>query len=476
MAKGNTMSIDQVGAHAKGLGFTTWEGYYNWCSKNGFSAATRKTNKKLKEEERTFRAFRADSILKKYKKDKTKNFLQNLAEGYIAPNIPSHIKQAYESVWSENRQTYVSLLIHLYKVSKLLKNTEYYAPIAKLMMYKMQWVRSFEDWKPHSHNLHKQFSELTRYLLCKYDIPRFMDTAWFDTKDHGCSIVSGIGNWGPMDWFVEMGSGTNIRKCPSLPVPLTKKMAHNFTQAPSDANIKDAFLWAQITAEGGDERLFRALLSTRLNDSFKNNEFRLQVMRFFANNPMIDTDQIGPIIDYIRDQKYRLRREAVRPGVVETLAPAQPNFSMAGRSVQSLLAQMERWHRQLGKEKKGGKVEWEHSTIPNFEHVEGKPPKERVWTITELLSSGELNSEGRAMKHCVSSYAHSCAHGSCSIWTLERRQYGSIEKLITIELRKDTISQLRGKLNRLPNAVESRIINLWASKEGLKISKYLSYL
>ncbi len=36
----------------------------------------------------------------------------------------------------------------------------------------------------------------------------------------------------------------------------------------------------------------------------------------------------------------------------------------------------------------------------------------KIWKIEQLISHAELISEGRAMKHCVASYAHSCVRGS----------------------------------------------------------------
>jgi hypothetical protein len=54
------------------------------------------------------------------------------------------------------------------------------------------------------------------------------------------------------------------------------------------------------------------------------------------------------------------------------------------------------------------------------------------------------------MRHCVASYAQSCALGHSSIWTMELRTRAGVEKHQTIELTRDRfIVQCRGKQNRL---------------------------
>jgi hypothetical protein len=55
------------------------------------------------------------------------------------------------------------------------------------------------------------------------------------------------------------------------------------------------------------------------------------------------------------------------------------------------------------------------------------------------------------MKHCVATYASSCARGHCSIWTMEVESMDGITKAVTIEVRNSAllICQVRGKANRL---------------------------
>ena len=76
----------------------------------------------------------------------------------------------------------------------------------------------------------------------------------------------------------------------------------------------------------------------------------------------------------------------------------------------------------------------------------------KFWSIRELLSSDELIDEGRALRHCVSTYARSCHTGRSSIWSMEIEDENGRRKILTIEvaLREKVIRQVRGRRNRLP--------------------------
>jgi hypothetical protein len=93
--------------------------------------------------------------------------------------------------------------------------------------------------------------------------------------------------------------------------------------------------------------------------------------------------------------------------------------------------------------------------------------------IRELLSAGELTAEGRALRHCVASYASACASGACSIWTMELHGFEGVQKRQTIEVRGDLVVQCRGRFNKLPSEQEREILARWAQQEGLVIASYI---
>jgi PcfJ-like protein len=365
---------------------------------------------------------------------------------------------------SVERKTLFRTLLLLESKSKLFKSTEHVCGVIALAKNIGDWRKPLEKWKEKSHNADQQFSELARYLLADYDVPRFMDKAWFqgDTKQQ--------------QWFKHLGAGNNIRTAEALPVPLTKKMAHAFVQAPQKYTIDAAFRWAQVQAMGGDKYLTDALLETKIVGDFRDNDFWLSVLRFFIRNPMLDPVHISPIIDYIWYQKYEHRERFLEQGVAEDIGPEQPNFSMRGRTVESLLRAVDAWHQQLGKEVKGGKLQWKKSEIDDYKFIEGSKESKnmKIWRIRELLNSNELVAEGREMKHCVVTYAHSCSKRICSIWTMDVETKDCLEKLLTIEVNDSKfIQQVRGKCNRNPIEKEKAVIKRWAQQEKLELASYI---
>jgi hypothetical protein len=281
------------------------------------------------------------------------------------------------------------------------------------------------------------------------------------------------------NWYKHIGTGQNIRTAPGIPVALTKKMAHHFLFAPKQYNVEEAIRWGQVHALGGDKRLMDALRGTRLLGNFKNDEFWLNVIRFFIANPMLDVSHVHPIIDYIWNQKFENQRVFVARGVVEEHDPPQPNFSMKGRTPKTLLHQVNDWHRQLGRETRGGDFEWMRSEIGEFHLREGSEKKGNLkyWYIRELLSTDELIHEGRKLHHCVRSYAKSCYTGKTSIWTMESEDENGRHKALTIEIsqRENLIRQVRGKRNRLPTEKEKYILTQWATYEKLEIAEYVRF-
>jgi len=280
------------------------------------------------------------------------------------------------------------------------------------------------------------------------------------------------------DWFIHIGKGNNLRNAvmPSG-LSLTKKMVHHFLTAPDDYSVNEAICWAQVNALQGRGYVAEGLRGTRLIDDIDNNEFWQSVIRFFIANPMLDKNQYGPIIDFIHFQKYEPQDIFVGPGQIERRPAPQPGFSMHGRSVDSLLNQMEGWHHELGRISEFKESNWKSSGLKGFHRVTGNKEKcnQVVWDITELLTSKELTAEGRAMNHCVGSYSRSCASGRNSIWSLSKTTSSGYEKLLTISVHnsKRQIDQARGQRNRRPDNSSRKIMEAWAKQENLSILNYV---
>jgi len=464
--------------HLGRLGLRSAADYAKWCHVHGFAATTTKSPYDLEEELQALAHDMARAAAQTRLHANPRRLIEAACAGDIdadevtRPQLQSFCRAIQASAPdAAARQGLCKLLLKVKDEADFLLDGitlggvsyRYVDALINLNERRWQWNAALEDWRPASHNARRQFSSLVRHLLARYPVPAFMDQAWF-RRDAGSERYR--------QWFVHLGEGKNIRTL-DTPVPMSKAMAHHFLQAPDDTSIEGAIRWGQVHALGGGARLTAALLGTRIGHNFSNNEFWSSVIRFFVANPLLDRQHVGPIIDYLNAQKFETREVMVGPGQVEVHLPPQPGLTMRGRTAATLLAQVERWHRELGRASGAERLYFRGSGVQELALKTGKDG-ENTWRIRELLSGAELIAEGRAMKHCVASYAHSCAQGRASIWAMELDTQLGTEKRQTIEVtRERVIVQCRGKQNRLPTTAEFDVVKEWARLAGLIVSPYV---
>lgn len=333
------------------------------------------------------------------------------------------------------------------------------------------WVRKPGTWMPRTHNTGRQFHSLVRHLVALYDVPGFLNSAWLEGLTPAGVVQQG--------WFIHVAQGENLRTAKALPIPLTRRQAHLYLQAPGDFDVMSAFRWAQVLDMGGDERLARSVVGTMIGRAFDHDDFWVTVVRWMADQPMLDPVHHAPIIDYLHNQRFVANAPNPRAGLPgqPALLPPQPNLIMKGRDAESLLRSVAGWHRRLGRVVHGPISSWRPTGIAPFRHEEGEGKSLRVFTITELLSSHDLLAEGQAMAHCVASYAPSCVHGVVSIWSLRLTEAsGQQTRLLTLEVvnRAHQIVQARRKFNALPSERELSILRRWAAAGGPELSGWVA--
>jgi hypothetical protein len=217
--------------------------------------------------------------------------------------------------------------------------------------------------------------------------------------------------------------------------------------------------------------------ATRLGREFGHEEFWLTVLRFFVNATNLEPAHVGPIVDFLHAQRFGTREVFVPgQGVVQHGSPC-PEYAVKGRTVASLLRQVEEWHRQLGQDTSIPARSWPRSQVGKFRYIDGTGQQEgqRCWTIRELLTSGELFLEGKAMRHCVASYLNRCARRLTSIWSVQVDTGHGPRRSLTVEVEpaKKIVCQARGRGNRMPRAAEREVLERWARREGLRIAECL---
>jgi hypothetical protein len=337
-----------------------------------------------------------------------------------------------------------------------------------LALHHADWLRPVETWWPTVQKAWPQFSSLVQHLLARYPMPPFMTSVWFDLPQ--CEALPQHG------WYKHLGLGQNIRTA-HLPLRFTKAMAYLFTQAPDHYSAVSAVRWAQVRGLGGSEALARAVLGTRLGKMLENEDFWEGVLHFFINRRSFDLAQVGPVVDFLQHQRFEWREGVSPDGVFGEQPPPRPNYSMKGRTVASILWQVEDWHRQLGQDTQQPSLSWRHSPYQDFRLVEGSEAlgNMRVWTISELLTSRALFLESHAMRHCVATYGKYCARRQTSIWSMQVENQRGRHRVLTIEvdMAKKMISQARRKCNRLPQPAERQVLECWAAQEGLKVAEFV---
>jgi hypothetical protein len=342
------------------------------------------------------------------------------------------------------------------------------AGLLALALHHADWLRPAETWFPARQNAWPLFTSLAHHLLAVYPVPAFMTSVWFDLPP---------GEVLPQHrWYKHLGLGQNIRTA-GLPLRLTKAMAHLFTQAPHHYTAIAALRWAQVRGLGGGEALARAVVGTRLGKALGNEDFWESVLHFLVNHPSLDLAQVGPVVDFLQHQKFEWKEGVSSEGVLGKQPPPRPDYSMKGRTVASVLLQVEQWHKQLGQDANQPSLSWRHSLLKDFRLVEGSEAlgNVRVWTITELLTSRALFLEGQAMRHCVATYTERCARRQTSIWSVQVEDRRGRHRVLTVEvdLPKRTVCQARRKCNRLPQAVEREVMERWAAQEGLRVAEWV---
>ncbi len=350
------------------------------------------------------------------------------------------------------RDAFRQLVLHLcgQNCHRLLASRTLVVGLQYIASYWVAAIREVSAWRRTSYNADRQLRSLVRHLFVKYPVPAFLYKAWLPGGTHA--------EW---TWFIEIAAGVSARQLSGLPVVLTKRMAFLFLSAPDWCTPTAALRYAQVVSLGGDEWLAWHVNRSHLaQNGFRNDEFWITVIRFLAGVPMLDGTQIDAILGYIN------HRRALEAG-----------FTMKGRTPNALLRQVEAW--QAGQNRlrnRGGALQWSTSGIREGV-FETAAPAGKWFRLVELLLSNQLQDEGRAMSHCVHTYAQSCTRGRCTIFSLrtEDLHSGDQERLATIEVDLHTyrVMQVRARFNAAPPAEHRHVIARWAEQEGLTLAKWM---
>lgn len=362
---------------------------------------------------------------------------------------------------------YENLLAHVQARTSLLRPTNrpgddrafFNRGLAALSLYHTDWLRPVEAWHEETPNPWPLFSSLAQHLLARWPVPACMASAWLDPP---------TGRKSPQqDWYRHLGRGGDLRTA-GLPLRLTRAMSRWLREAPHQLPVIGAVRWAQVLGLGGSKALARIVVGTRLGKVLENEEFWETVLRFLIAHPELRAEQVGPVVDFLQAQRF-----AWREGAFGKRPPPRPDYSMKGRTVASILRQLEEWHRELVWEAERPQVTWRPAGFAGFHLVREEERGPQVWTIEEILTDRGLRQEGQAMHHCVAIYLEDCIRRETSIWSMRVETRWGQQRALTIEVDLATrmICQVRGSCNRFPSANEMGVVERWAEAEGLRLAE-----
>ena len=345
--------------------------------------------------------------------------------------------------------------------SLLLSKYELLRAIGHMVAHHERWIRKPADWWPEAGKKEtSQLASLLRHLFCRYRVPTPFAWAWFN-DDNSVFCTRG------REWFIHVGQGGSLRTAAGMPYPLSRAAAHAAMAAPQDLTLPQAIRFGQLIAIGVSEPLTIAAVRTQLGRSNADDAAAVAVAQFLAHNPDTRPRDVQQIVDYVN---------ARRRGF-EDVAP-RPNFTLRGRTARTLMWEIRRWHEQVNRLRNAAAAPlfWSSCGIGGFEQIVITEDWEIArWRIVELTSSADLVVEGRAMHHCVATFAWTCANRDGAIFALRRDdgRGGALKHIATIEvvLPAGAIGQIRGPCNgRVDPSVMDKIAR-WAARRGVEMGR-----
>ena len=266
--------------------------------------------------------------------------------------------------------------------------------------------------------------------------------------------------------------GNKINTKNIIPLPISRKdynKIYNLNEAllkfESDVFLRGLIYTRMNTALLNESKYTRSFLLSSI--TFKSNpkkyfddiQFWIRAAELFlnaiANNIVLIASDCTDYLEYVKYQRNN-------------------NFTLRGRTSTSFAREINLWHNRI----------YENHGV-NYDHLKWRGLNKKnlyfnfennEYFCKQLKSGKALDKEGKALKHCVYTYANRCLDGNLSIWSLRKlSKKNKPKKIITIEVEFDTIVQARGSHNRLPSKNELAIIKDWAERLDFKMDLLKNY-
>lgn len=345
-------------------------------------------------------------------------------------------------------QRYPSLAFGLDEFTFFMRILQLYAQFPELAQCSLQrWIQQLPN-KPNFNHLTKALEELfIKHQISNLVIQHIPLLSCFELTS-----------------FVLFNHGIN--RGAYLENRLTKKEAFRYVswqKKPikwSNRPLERSILYLQLSHEQLDSTSLFDLLNCHSGFRFQLTEFRAQLSFWTTvfhylqaqNVPVKTAKQQSELVNWFDYLQYKKNEN--------------PEWRFRSKLTWAdQLNQMDEWVRalQIQKElKQKANIQWKSKQSLNFESTIGQ----ETILISELTSRRELIQEGFDMHHCVATFADLCKAGKARIFTY-RTSVQPEKPVLTIEIRKNTIVQIRGKYNRLAQKQELAHIAVWKKTFGL---------
>ena len=384
------------------------------------------------------------------------------------------------------------------------------------------FIRPIEKWKRKSHNKDRQLEEFIKYAYFKYEVPTWAMSTMKNLLALYLKFPLPRGAIRmPMlkenDELEQMNLGsraaysvTNLEvlKCAmsgkgykeTLGHIFTKKEIHNFVNS-NEEGLLLAYKLAKISSFTNDKHLINFFMDrdeftsmVRGTDSYwsgtfvtkrddeTNEEFFERKKRGYQK--YLETDKYYKLMVYLLKHNLSVNDcQEIFDFFVSVSIYSQSHTRAVGRglprgsflyineeivmiddffkrSIGNVIAMSNEWHIARANARNTN-VKAPSDWDKRFEDYEmGR------FKVQELNTANLLSAEGKAMGHCVGSYAYRCGRGDCNILSLKRDD----GRLLTMEVVKDKIVQIKGKHNRSPNEYEVEVVKNIALHLKLSVS------
>jgi hypothetical protein len=295
-------------------------------------------------------------------------------------------------------------------------------------------------------------NQVFEYLFVKYENPKILTY-----NLNNLNIVE-------IDILMFILQGNNIRNHPNIPFPISKKESYILINKIPPLKFSDNVIERSIATS----KLIMASNNTNfLYGFFTYNKIFIFKIKTFLEDIDFWCDVYNLLLKVEWDYAYLSIQEFIDYfGFVKY--HANKNFSLKGRSLNSIYNAIFNWHEDVDFENQKELIylSWQGNSTKEYKIF----IDDEKYLFNEITNGEELYRESDEMKHCAFSYIDLCFENYCSIWSMKKEINSSFKHYITIEVQNKKIVQIAGKRNRKPNKKDKKIIREWAKETEFTFS------